>query len=100
MFPLSLTKNLVEEINALCDLLELSDIILKEYGLEKLSTRHSFLKSTARRTMDTLGFGIQMRLIAMIVMIPIVFVKKGYGFFRVNLISIPLIFLFIIMAAY
>jgi len=50
--------------------------------------------------MDALGSCIQMGLITMIVVIPIVFVRKGYGFLKVNLISIPLIFLFVIMLAY
>ena len=50
--------------------------------------------------MDVLGFSIKMGLIVMVVVIPIVFTRKGYGFFRVNLICIPLIFLFVIMIAY
>ena len=50
--------------------------------------------------MEILGIAIQIVFLMLIISTPIITVLKGYGFFRVNLISIPFIFLVVVVGAY
>ena len=50
--------------------------------------------------MEALGIGIQIVFIALIILVPIISVFKGYGFLRANMISIPFIFLVVVIGAY
>lgn len=50
--------------------------------------------------MEALGIATQMGFLALIFAIPIRVVLKGYGFVRVNIVSLPLICILISLAAY
>ena len=50
--------------------------------------------------MDILSILIQIFLLVLIIGCPIITVLKGYGYIRVNIISLPLIFIFLCLIAY
>ena len=50
--------------------------------------------------MEPLGIGIQFVFITLIILTPLIFVIKGYGFIKANMTSIPFIFLVVFIGAY
>lgn len=50
--------------------------------------------------MEILGIAIQLGFLIAIVVIPIIGASKGYGFIRVNIVSLPIICFLIVLLAY